>query len=88
MMIPRLTVSPLVVSSVFVTAFALHPTGRLQPCTAQQRALQAPARERARRPPIPVVAGHARRRDRLRRHPTSLTGFLADTGDGDRPGLL
>jgi MFS family permease len=76
------------VSSVFVTAFALHPTGRLHPGTAEQRANQAPARELARRPLMTVVAGTLGVGIFFGATLTSLTGFLADTGDGDRAGLL
>ncbi|SFE52732.1 MFS transporter [Blastococcus tunisiensis] len=73
---------------VFVTAFALHPTGRLQPGTAGQRGNQAPARELASWPLITVVAGTLGVGLFFGATLTSLTGFLAATGDGDRAGLL
>ena len=77
-----------VLTSVFVTWFALHPTGRLQPGTAQQRAAQAPARELARLPLMTVVAGTLGVGIFFGATLTSLTGFLAVSGDGDRAGLL
>src|SRR5215213_2822857 len=46
-----------VLTSVFVTAFALHPTGRLQPSSAEQRANQAPARDLLTARLLTVVAG-------------------------------
>jgi len=73
---------------VFVTAFALHPTGRLQPGTAGQRANQAPARELVSSPLMTVVAGTLGVGIFFGATLTSLTGFLAATGDGDRAGLL
>src|SRR6476620_1182717 len=77
-----------VLTSVFVTWFALHPNGRLQPGTAQQRAAQAPARELARLPLMTVVAGTLGVGIFFGATLTSLTGFLAVSGDGDRAGLL
>src|SRR6185436_19050968 len=77
-----------VLTAVFVTWFALHPTGRLQPGTAEHRAAQAPARELARLPLMTVVAGTLGVGIFFGAALTSLTGFLADTGDGDRAGLL
>lgn len=77
-----------VLTSVFVTAFALHPTGRLQPGTAGQRRTQAPARELANAGLMTVVAGTLGVGIFFGATLTSLTGFLAATGDGDRAGLL
>lgn len=77
-----------VLTSVFVTAFALHPTGRLQPSTADHRAAQAPARELASAQLITVVAGTLGVGIFFGATLTSLTGFLATTGNGDRAGLL
>jgi len=73
---------------VFVTRFALHPTGRLDPATAESAGDQAPARELARFPLLTVVAGTLGIGFFFGATLTSLTGFLADGGDGDRAGLL
>src|SRR3954464_12121108 len=48
---------PAVLTPVFVTAFALHPSGRLQPASAEQRANRAPPRELASPQLLTVVAG-------------------------------
>ena len=72
---------------VFVTRFALHPTGRLDP-SAQETRQPAPARELARFPLLTVVAGTLGIGLFFGATLTSLTGFLADSGDGDRAGLL
>ena len=77
-----------VLTSVFVTAFALHPTGRLQPGSAEQRANRAPARELLNARLLTVVAGTLGVGIFFGTTLTSLTGFLAATGDGDRAGLL
>ncbi|MGY1826994.1 MFS transporter [Blastococcus sp. SYSU DS0541] len=74
---------------VFVTAFALHPTGRLQPGAQHGRADRAPARELARLPLLTVVAGTLGVGLFFGATLTSLTGFLAaDDGSGERAGLL
>jgi MFS family permease len=73
---------------VFVTRFALHPTGRLDPGTQEGTSEQAPARELARLPLLTVVAGTLGVGLFFGATLTSLTGFLAETGDGDRAGLL
>ncbi|MCF6509440.1 MFS transporter [Blastococcus sp. MG754426] len=74
---------------VFVTAFALHPTGRLQPGAQHSSGTQAPARELARFPLLTVVAGTLGVGLFFGATLTSLTGFLAaDGGSGDRAGLL
>ncbi|WP_222195370.1 MFS transporter [Modestobacter italicus] len=73
---------------VFVTWFALHPTGRLDPSTPHTTAQQAPARELARFSLLTVVAGTLGIGFFFGATLTSLTGFLADGGDGDRAGLL
>ncbi|MBB3674358.1 MFS transporter [Modestobacter versicolor] len=72
---------------VFVTRFALHPTGRLQPGTKNSRQ-QAPARELASAKLLTVVAGALGIGLFFGATLTSLTGFLAADGDGDRAGLL
>ncbi|MCF6746180.1 MFS transporter [Blastococcus sp. KM273128] len=74
---------------VFVTAFALHPTGRLQPGAQDSSKTQAPARELARFPLLTVVTGTLGVGLFFGATLTSLTGFLAaDGGGGDRAGLL
>ncbi|MGY2129372.1 MFS transporter, partial [Blastococcus sp. SYSU DS0617] len=73
---------------VFVTAFALHPTGRVQPPTDQPQAPQAPVRELVRLPLATVVVGTLGVGLFFGATLTSLTGFLAADGDGDRAGLL
>src|SRR5690349_12616458 len=75
-------------TAVFVTAFALHPTGQLQPSTHHTASAQAPARELATRPLMTVVAGTLGVGIFFGTTLTSLTGFLAATGDGGRAGLL
>ncbi|MGY1805015.1 MFS transporter [Blastococcus sp. SYSU D00922] len=77
-----------VLTAVFVTAFALHPTGRLQPLTAEQHATRGPARELLSRQLVTVVVGTLGVGVFFGATLTSLTGFLAATGDGDRAGLL
>src|SRR3954468_18584863 len=76
-----------VLTSVFVPAFALHPTGRLQR-GMEQRADRAPARELLTARLLTVVAGTLGVGIFFGTTLTSLTGFLAATGDGDRAGLL
>ncbi|TFV62000.1 UNVERIFIED_ORG: MFS transporter [Bacillus sp. AZ43] len=73
---------------VFVTWFALHPTGRLVPAASSAAEAQAPARELARFPLLTVVAGALGIGFFFGATLTSLTGFLADDGDGGRAGLL
>jgi predicted MFS family arabinose efflux permease len=77
-----------VLTLVFVTRFALHPTGRLDPGAKDTEQQQAPARELARFPLLTVVAGTLGVGLFFGATLTSLTGFLAKTGDGDRAGLL
>lgn len=77
-----------VLTAVFVTAFALHPTGRLQPGQAERHTNRAPARELVTAPLMTVVAGTLGVGIFFGATLTSLTGFLAATGDGDRAGLL
>src|SRR4051794_10485157 len=73
---------------VFVTRFALPPTGRIDPGTQTEKQQQAPARELARFPLLTVVAGALGIGLFFGATLTSLTGFLAADGDGDRAGLL
>src|SRR4051812_4655090 len=77
-----------VLTLVFVTRFALHPTGRLNPGAQSTEHQQAPARELARFPLLTVVAGTLSIGFFFGATLTSLTGFLADSGNGDRAGLL
>src|SRR4051812_28028074 len=73
---------------VFVTRFALHPTGRVDPGARNEKHEQAPARELVRRKLLTVVAGTLGIGFFFGATLTSLTGFLAANGDGDRAGLL
>ncbi|MCZ2826708.1 MULTISPECIES: MFS transporter [unclassified Modestobacter] len=73
---------------VFVTWFALHPTGRLHPGAQDARHEQAPARELARFPLVTVVTGTLGIGLFFGATLTSLTGFLAADSSGDRAGLL
>ncbi len=73
---------------VFVTAFALHPTGRVEPGSHHDVAPQAPKRELARLPLVTVVVGTLGVGLFFGATLTSLTGFLAADGDGDRAGLF
>jgi len=77
-----------VLTLVFVTWFAVHPTGRLVAATSDQPHVQAPARELARFPLLTVVTGALGIGFFFGATLTSLTGFLAVDGDGDRAGLL
>ncbi|MFQ1003941.1 MFS transporter [Modestobacter sp. SSW1-42] len=77
-----------VLTLVFVTWFALHPSGRLEPGTAHTAAAQAPAGELLRFPLLTVVVGTLGVGLFFGATLTSLTGFLAADGDGDRAGLL
>src|SRR3954471_15737966 len=77
-----------VLTSIFVPAFALHPTGRLQPGSSGQRAHRAPARELVNARLLTVVAGTLGVGIFFGTTLTSLTGLLASTGEGDRAGLL
>ncbi|MEU2349841.1 MFS transporter [Modestobacter sp. NPDC049651] len=73
---------------VFVTAFALHPSGRVDPGTEHTTQQPAPARDLLRLPLTTVVVGALGIGFFFGTTLTSLTGFLADGGDGDRAGLL
>ena len=76
-----------VLTLVFVTRFALHPTGRLDPGTRNEEHTQAPARELVRFSLLTVVAGALGIGLFFGATLTSLTGFLAADGNGDRAGL-
>ncbi|MBN1093344.1 MFS transporter [Blastococcus sp. TML/M2B] len=73
---------------VFVTAFALHPAGRVDPGTHETAEQQAPARELVGGKLLTVVVGTLGVGIFFGATLTSLTGFLAADGDGDRAGLL
>ncbi|MCA0146754.1 MFS transporter [Blastococcus sp. LR1] len=73
---------------VFVTAFALHHTGQVDPGTDSTPTEPAPARELARFPLLTVVVGTLGVGLFFGATLTSLTGFLAADGDGDSAGLL
>ncbi|MGY1841864.1 MULTISPECIES: MFS transporter [unclassified Modestobacter] len=77
-----------VLTFVFVTRFALHPTGRLDPGTAESAEVPAPAGELARFSLLTVVAGTLGIGFFFGATLTSLTGFLAADGNGDQAGLL
>jgi MFS family permease len=73
---------------VFVTAFALHPTGRVEPGTHSTDEPQAPARELVTARLLTVVVGTLGVGLFFGATLTSLTGFLAADGNGERAGLL
>lgn len=73
---------------VFVTAFALHPTGKVEPGSQHTDEPQAAARELASAKLLTVVVGTLGVGLFFGATLTSLTGFLAADGDGDRAGLL
>jgi MFS family permease len=77
-----------VLTFLFVTAFALHHTGRVDPGTDARPTEPAPARELVRFPLLTVVVGTLGVGFFFGATLTSLTGFLADDGSGDRAGLL
>ena len=78
-----------VLTLLFVTAFALHPTGRVSaPATAEEPVTQAPARELTSLSVLVVVAGALGVGLFFGTVLTSLTSFLADTGHGDSAGLV
>ena len=73
---------------VFVTAFALHSTGRVDPDHEKAPEVPAPARELIRFPLLTVVVGTLGVGLFFGATLTSLTGFLAQDSTGDRAGLL
>ncbi len=73
---------------VFVTAFALHPTGRVEPGTHHTDTPRAPVRELLRPALITVVVGTLGVGLFFGAALTSLTGFLAATGEGEEAGLF
>lgn len=77
-----------VLTLLFVTAFALHPTARVAAPTSEEPVAQAPARELRTLPVLVVVAGALGVGLFFGAVLTSLTAFLAETGDGDSAGLV
>ena len=73
---------------VFVTAFALHPTASLDVPTPEAPAVQAPAAELRRPRILVIVAGALGVGLFFGTVLTSLTAFLATTGDADSAGLV
>jgi len=73
---------------VFVTAFALHPTASLDVPTAEAPAVQAPAAELRRPRILVIVAGALGVGLFFGTVLTSLTAFLATTGEADSAGLV
>lgn len=77
-----------VLALVFVTAFALHPTSSLAVPTTGAPAVQAPAKELRRPRVLVIVAGAFGVGLFFGTVLTSLTAFLATTGDADSAGLV
>src|SRR5699024_8184241 len=77
-----------VLTLVFVTAFALHPTAKVAAPTHGEPAVQAPARELRRLHVLVVVAGALGVGLFFGTVLTSLTAFLAGSGRGDSAGLV
>lgn len=77
-----------VLTLLFVTAFALHPTAKVAAPTAEEPVAQAPARELRTLSVLVVVAGALGVGLFFGTVLTSLTAFLADTGNGDSAGLV
>ncbi|UQN28548.1 MFS transporter [Brachybacterium kimchii] len=77
-----------VLTLVFVTAFALHPTARAAAPATGSPVIQAPARELRSARVLVVVAGALGVGLFFGAVLTSLTAFLAETGHGDSAGLV
>ncbi|ATG50832.1 MFS transporter [Brachybacterium vulturis] len=77
-----------VLTLVFVTAFALHPTAQVAVPTTEEPAIQAPARELRSLRVLVVVAGALGVGLFFGTVLTSLTAFLADSARGDSAGLV
>jgi MFS family permease len=77
-----------VLTLVFVTAFALHPTARVAAPATGSSVVQAPARELRSARVLVVVAGALGVGLFFGTVLTSLTAFLAETGHGDSAGLV
>ena len=77
-----------VLTLVFVTAFALHPTAQVAPTGEDEPAVQAPARGLVGLPVLVLVAGALGVGLFFGTVLTSLTAFLQTTGEGDSAGLV
>lgn len=77
-----------VLTLLFVTAFALHPTAKVAAPTTEEPVTQAPARELRSLGVLVVVAGALGVGLFFGTVLTSLTSFLSDTGHGDSAGLV
>lgn len=77
-----------VLTLLFVTAFALHPTAKVAAPTTEEPVTQAPAKELRTLGVLVVVAGALGVGLFFGTVLTSLTAFLADTGHGDSAGLV
>lgn len=77
-----------VLTLLFVTAFALHPTAKVAAPTTGEPVTQAPARELRSLGVLVVVAGALGVGLFFGTVLTSLTSFLSDTGHGDSAGLV
>ncbi|MGP9681702.1 MFS transporter [Brachybacterium sp. AOP3-A1-3] len=77
-----------VLTLLFVTAFALHPTAKVAAPTTEEPVAQAPARELFTLPVLVIVAGALGVGLFFGTVLTSLTAFLSDTGHGDSAGLV
>lgn len=77
-----------VLTLVFVTAFALHPTAKVAAPTTEEPVVQAPARELRSLRVLVVVAGALGVGLFFGTVLTSLTAFLSDSGRGDSAGLV
>jgi MFS family permease len=77
-----------VLTLLFVTAFALHPTAVVAAPTTEEPVAQAPARELRTPGVLVVIAGALGVGLFFGTVLTSLTAFLADTGHGESAGLV
>jgi MFS family permease len=77
-----------VLTLVFVTAFALHPTAELSAPSTEEPVAQAPASELRTARVLVIVAGALGVGLFFGTVLTSLTAFLAGTGDSDSAGLV
>ncbi|ADG79588.1 Major facilitator superfamily MFS_1 OS=Tsukamurella paurometabola (strain ATCC 8368 / DSM /CCUG 35730 / CIP 100753 / JCM 10117 / KCTC 9821 / NBRC 16120/ NCIMB 702349 / NCTC 13040) OX=521096 GN=Tpau_2992 PE=4 SV=1 [Tsukamurella paurometabola] len=76
-----------VLTAIFVTAFALHPSGRAVPAAASGAVVQAPARELLRPAVIVVVVGVFGMGLFFGSTLTGLTAFMRDAGNAESAGL-
>ncbi|TCI99618.1 MFS transporter [Aeromicrobium sp. IC_218] len=77
-----------VLTVLFVTAFALHPTGRVEPSGADERVEAAPARDLLRPGVLVAVLGTLGVGMFFGGMLTSLTAVMRDEGTGDAAGLV